>query len=152
MAKERFQAVVRREDRGGHLVEVPLDVPAVFGQARAPVRVTVNGHTIRTRVAKYGGKYYVGFNREVREAAGIHDGDTLTLELERDDAPREVEVPADFAKALEDGGVREDFDALSFTHRKEYVRWIEEAKRDATRQRRLEQAVIMLGEGVKTPD
>jgi bacteriocin resistance YdeI/OmpD-like protein/uncharacterized protein DUF1905 len=152
MAKQRFQAVLRREKGGGHMVEVPLDVPAVFGEARAPVRVTVNGQTIRTRVATYGGKYYLGFNREVRETAGIQDGDTLTLELERDDAPREVDVPPDFAKALQDGGVRGDFDALSFTHRKEYVRWIEEAKRAATRQRRLEQAVVMLGEGLKTPD
>lgn len=152
MAKQRFRAVLRREERGGHLVEIPLDVPELFGQARAPVRVTVNGHPFRMRVATYGGRYYLGFNRELREAAGIAEGDSLTLEVERDDAPREVEVPPDFAKALEEGGERESFDALSFTHRKEYVRWIEGAKRDETRRRRLAKAVELLRQGVQTPD
>jgi uncharacterized protein YdeI (YjbR/CyaY-like superfamily) len=60
-------------------------------------------------------------------------------------------VPAAFSEALDAGGVRNEFDALSFTHRKEYVRWIEEAKRDETRERRLAKAVDMLRDGVKTP-
>jgi hypothetical protein len=147
----RFEGVLTRGERGGHLVEIPLDVPAVFGQARAPVRVTINGHSFRTRVATYGGKYYLGLNREVRDAAGVADGDKLTIDIERDDAPREVEVPPDLAKALKAGLVRATFDALSFTHRKEYVRWIEEAKREETRQRRLKETVEMLRRGVNTP-
>lgn len=148
---ERFQAVLRREESGGHLVEVPLDVPAVFGEARPRVRGTVNGHPFSTRISKYGGVYYLGFNREVRDAAGIREGDRLEIELERDETPREVDVPADLAQALASGGVRGTFDALSFTHRKEYVRWIEDAKREVTRQRRLVKAVEMLREGVNTP-
>jgi bifunctional DNA-binding transcriptional regulator/antitoxin component of YhaV-PrlF toxin-antitoxin module len=115
------------------------------------VRGTVNGTPFRTRVAVYGGKSYLGFNREIRDAAGIGNGDEVEIELERDDAPREVEVPTVFANALEQGGVRDEFDALSFTHRKEYVRWIEEAKRDETRERRLAKAVEMLRDGVQTP-
>ena len=133
------------------MVEVPLDVRDVFGEARPPVRGTVNGVPFRTRVAVYGGKSYLGFNRDIRHAAGIGDGDDVEIELERDEAPREVEVPAAFAEALEQGGVRAEFDALSFTHRKEYVRWIEEAKRDETRERRLAKSVEMLRDGVKTP-
>ena len=124
---------------------------AVFGEGRPPVRGTVNGTAFRTRVAVYGGKSYLGFNREIRDAAGIGDGDEVEIELERDDAPREIDVPAAFTEALESGGVRNEFDALSYTHRKEYVRWIEEAKRDETRERRLAKAIEMLREGVKTP-
>jgi Bacteriocin-protection, YdeI or OmpD-Associated/Domain of unknown function (DUF1905) len=151
MAVQRFRAVLRKGDGGGHTVEVPLDVREVFGEARPPVRGTVNGTPFSTRVAVYGGKYYLGFNREIRDAAEIGDGDELAIELERDDAPRELEVPAAFGEALAAGGVREEFDALSYTHRREYVRWLEEAKRDETRERRLAKAVEMLRDGVKTP-
>lgn len=151
MATHRFRAVLRKGDGGGYLLEVPLDVREVFGEARPPVRGTVNGTPFRTRVAVYDGKSYLGFNREIRDAAGIGDGDEVEIELERDGAPREIEVPTSLAKALEQGGVRDEFDALSFTHRKEYVRWIEEAKRDETRERRLAKAVEMLRDGVKTP-
>ena len=138
-------------DRGGHMVEVPLDVRAVFGEARAPVRGTVNGTPFTGRIAVYGGKYYLGFNKEIREAAGIGVGDVLSIELDRDDMPREVAVPADLEVALDAAGVRDRFDALSFTHRREYMEWIEEAKREETRARRLAKAAEMLREGVKTP-
>ncbi len=151
MAVQRFRAVLSKGDGGGHTLEVPLDVREVFGEARPPVRGTVNGTPFSTRVAVYGGKYYLGFNREIRDAAGIGDGDELAIELERDDAPRELEVSAAFGEALAAGGVREEFDALSYTHRREYVRWIEEAKRDETRERRLAKAVEMLRDGVRTP-
>ncbi len=95
-----------------------------------------------------GGEFIVGLNREVREGAGAQAGDTVELELELDTAPREVEVPEALATAL--AGDREAaaaFDALAFTHRKEYARWIEEAKRDETRERRVAQALQMLHEG-----
>ena len=151
MAVQRFRAVLRKGDGGGHTLEVPLDVREVFGEARPPVRGTVNGTPFSTRVAVYGGKYYLGFNREIRDSAGIGDGDELAIELERDDAPRELEVPAAFGEALAAGGVREEFDARSYTHRREYVRWIEEAKRDETREGRLAKAVEMLRDGVRTP-
>jgi bifunctional DNA-binding transcriptional regulator/antitoxin component of YhaV-PrlF toxin-antitoxin module len=151
VATQRFTAVLRKGDGGGHTIEVPLDVRDVFGEARPPVRGTVNGTPFRTRVAVYGEKYYLGFNREIRDAAGIGDGDEVEIELERDDDPREVEIPAAFAEALAAGGVRDEFEALSFTHRREYVRWIEGAKRDETRERRLAKAVEMLRDGVKTP-
>ena len=147
---ERFRAALNRGDRGGYMVEVPLDVRAVFGEARAPVRGTVNGTPFTGRISVYGGTYYLGFNKEIRDAAGIGDGDVLRIELERDDAPREVVVPTDLESALSAAGLREQFDALAFTHRREYVEWIEEASEE-TRARRLEKAVEMLREGVKTP-
>lgn len=59
-----------------------------MGKARAPVRVVVNGVELRTTVAVYGGRYYVGFRKEIREAAGIGPGDTITVEIERDESPR----------------------------------------------------------------
>jgi hypothetical protein len=95
----RFEATVSRNESGGHAVAVPLDSREAFGSVRAPVRATVNGYTFRTRLARYGGIDYLGFNREVREAAGIADGDRLAIEVELDEEPRPVAVPDELAQA-----------------------------------------------------
>ena len=135
------------------MIEIPFDVRAAFGRARAPVRATVDGFTFRTTVAAYGGRFYLGLNREVRQSAGVDAGDRVTVELELDDEPRVVEVPDDFRAELDaDGDLRASFERLSYTHRREYVRWIEEARREETRRRRVERALELLREGVRTPD
>jgi hypothetical protein len=135
---------------GGFLAEIPLDVPALFGGKRVPVRGTVNGTPFRTTIAVYSGHYYLGFRKEIRDAAGIADGDELTIELERDDEPRTIDVPRDLAAALA-SEERAFFDSLAFTHRREYVEWIEGAKREQTRQSRIAKAAELLRRGVRTP-
>jgi hypothetical protein len=144
----RFKA--RLGDRG---VVVPCDPKAEFGGARAPVAGTVNGTPFRGRLMVYAGVTYLGFRKEIRDAAGgIEQGDEVELVIERDDAPREVDVPAALASALEqDPGAKGVFDSLAFTHRKEYAQWIAEAKREETRTRRVERALAMLREGAKHP-
>lgn len=150
---ERFEATVEARGRGGRVVVVPLDVPALFGKVRAPVRGTVSGFPYRSRIMRYGGTYYLGLNRELREGARVDAGDRVAVEMELDDAPREVEVPGELARALgENPDARNSFDALSYTHRKEYARWIAEAKREETRRTRVEKAIAMLRDGVRTPD
>jgi hypothetical protein len=97
----RFVATLQPSGSGGgFLAEIPLDVPALFGGRRVPVRGSVNGTPFRTTIAVYGGRYYLGFRKEIRDAAGIAAGDELTIELERDEEPRTVEVPADLAAVL----------------------------------------------------
>jgi ribosomal protein L11 len=144
----RFKAIFG--DRG---VVVPGDPKAEFGGARAPVAGTVNGSPFRGRLMVYGGVTYLGFRKEIRDAAGgIEEGDEVEVVIERDDAPREVEVPEALAAALAgDAEARRVFDGLAFTHRKEYAVWIAEAKRDETRVRRVEKALEMLRGGVKHP-
>ena len=148
----RFEATI--EKRGdGHLLEIPFDVKAEWGQARAPVVATIRGHTFRSRVAVYGGRYLLGLNREVREAARVAAGDRVQVNLELDTAERTIEPPPELRAAFADDlELRDFFDTLSYTHRKEYVRWIEEAKRAETRQRRVAKAVELLRAGIKTPD
>jgi hypothetical protein len=149
---ERFEAVVEAAGRGGHLVEIPFDVATVFGAKRPPVRGTVNGAQFRSTVAVYSGRFLLGLNRELRDAAGgVAVGDTVAVELERDHEGRTVELPDDLAAAL-DADLLAFFESLSYTHRREYVRWIEAAKREETRRRRVERAAEMLREGVRTPD
>jgi uncharacterized protein YdeI (YjbR/CyaY-like superfamily) len=126
------------------------DQVAVLGEGakRFPVRATVNGHTWRTTVARMGEEFLVGLNREVREAASAEAGDEVEVTLELDTVPREVDVPAPLAAALAgDPAAKAAFDGLAFTHRKEYARWVAEAKRDETRERRVARALEMLRAG-----
>lgn len=149
---ERFTAILGGEEGERPLVEVPFDVKERFGRARAPVRGTVDGADFRTTVAVYGGRYYLGFNKEIRDRAGIAIGDEVEVALELDREPRTVEVPPALAGALErDPQAKAAFDGLSYTHRNEYARWVAEAKRDETRERRVEKAVAMLRDGVRHP-
>jgi hypothetical protein len=137
-------------DRG---VVVPGDPKAEFGAARAPVAGTINGTPFRGRLMVYGGVTYLGFRKEIRDAAGgIEEGDTVEIEVERDDAPREVEVPPALAEALVAApDAKAVFESLAFSHRKEYAQWIAEAKRAETVARRVERAISMLREGVRHP-
>jgi bacteriocin resistance YdeI/OmpD-like protein/uncharacterized protein DUF1905 len=136
----RFSATLAAAGRGdgGRWVEVPFDAREAFGQARPPVRGRVNGAAFRGRLSVYGGKTYLGLRREIREAAAIELGDRVEVVLELDDAPRDVELPSALAQALaDDDEARAAFEALAFTHRREYAEWVAEAKRDETRKRRI---------------
>jgi Domain of unknown function (DUF1905)/Bacteriocin-protection, YdeI or OmpD-Associated len=137
---ERFEAVVGAEG-SGTFVEVPLDVPAVFGRVRAPVRVTINGWTWRSTVMRYGERYYLPVNARNREAAGAAAGDRVEVLVELDAEPRDVALPADLADALAAAGLRDAWDACSYSHRREWVEAIEDAKRPETRTRRVARAV-----------
>ena len=134
------------------LVEIPFDVGEVFGQKRPSVKGTVNGTPFRGRVAVYGGKYYLGFRKEIREQARIEDGAEVAIELDVDDQPRTVEVPDDLAEAFRDEkAIKEFFDGLAYTHRKEYVNWINEAKKEETRAHRVAKTIELLKQKIKHP-
>ncbi|MCW2989879.1 MAG: hypothetical protein JWM73_473 [Solirubrobacterales bacterium] len=125
-------------------IEVPPGVVEALGAGKKPpVVVTINaGHTYRSTIAARGDRFLVGVSAENREAAGVAGGDEVDVEITLDSAPREVAVPADLAAALAVvPGARERFDALAYSHRKEHVRAIEEAKAEATRERRVAKAV-----------
>jgi bifunctional DNA-binding transcriptional regulator/antitoxin component of YhaV-PrlF toxin-antitoxin module len=139
-----FQA----KDMNATGIEIPPAIIEGFGQGKRPkVVLTVKGHAYRSTVAVMSGKYVVGVPSEHREAAGVKGGDTIEVQLELDTALRVVEVPKDFVAALKKAKVREAFEKLSYTHRKEHVRAINEAKAAETRQRRIDRCVEMLTAG-----
>ena len=118
------------------------------GAKRFPVVATVNGYTWRASVARMGGESLLGLNRAVREEAGVEAGDSVAVRLELDAAPREVDVPEALAAALAgDEVARAAFEKLAYTHRKEFARWVDEAKRDETRERRVAKTLEMLRRG-----
>src|ERR1700728_961915 len=126
------------------------DQVAVVGEGakRFPVVATVNGYTWRTSVTRMKGEFLLGLSREVRDGTGAQIGDEVEVTVELDQAPREVEVPEALAAALAaDPEAKASFDRMAFTHRKEYARWIADAKQEQTRQRRLGQALDMIRAG-----
>ena len=145
----RFRAELRAARGGGAAFAVPAVAGEALGPAkRPPVTVTVNGHEFRTRLAVYGGEQLVGVSKANRAAAGIDVGDTFEATVAVDAEPRTIEVAEDLAAALAAQPVlAAAFDRLSFSHRREYVLWITEAKRAETRARRVAGTLDGLREG-----
>jgi Bacteriocin-protection, YdeI or OmpD-Associated/Domain of unknown function (DUF1905) len=147
----KFRTTVELFTKTGTGLRVPHDVVADLGRGkRPPVRVAIGGHTYRSTIAAYGDEFFLPLNAKDRASAGVAAGDQVDVEVELDTEPREVTVPSDLASALAaDAQARRHFDGLSYSHKREYVSWIEEAKRAETRQRRIAGAVDMLRDGKK---
>jgi hypothetical protein len=148
----RFRATVELGGKTATGLPVPDDVVAALGSGRRPaVRITVNEHSYRTTVASMGGRFLVPLSAKNRAAAGVSAGEQVEVEIEADTAPREVTVPADLAGRLaEDEMAQRFFDALAYTHRKEWVRWVDDAKKPETRSRRIVKTVAALRAGKRT--
>jgi hypothetical protein len=146
----RFESTVELGGKTATGIPIPDQVVEALGSSkRPPVTITVNGHSYRTTAVRMGGRFFVPLSAENREAAGVAAGDDITVDIEVDTAPREVEIPDDLAAAMDDAA-RATYDELSFTHRKEWVRWVEEAKKPETRAARIEKTVAGLRAGKKT--
>lgn len=149
MGRIEFRAPLQPRGPAAAVVLDDAQVAALGeGAKRFPVVATVNGYTWRTSVARMGGEFLVGLSREVRNGADVKAGDDVDVILELDTAPRDVEVPPALAVALEgDEKAKAAFEQMASTHRKEYARWVAEAKREETRVRRAEQALEMIKAG-----
>jgi hypothetical protein len=150
MGSAHLTAMIVPRGRAAAIVLDSEQVAAVGeGAKRFPVRATLNGYSWRTTVTRMGGEFMLGLSRAVRQQAGVESGDTVELELELDRSPREVAVPEELARALAaDSAARATFERLSYSHRKEYARWINEAKREETRERRVNQTLERLRRAV----
>lgn len=126
-------------------IPVPFDQRAVFGQARPPVVVAINGYQYRSTVAIMNGETFVPLRRSHREAAGIGGGDIVEVTLTLDTEPHTVELPDDLAAAIDAAGLRAAWNRLSFTLQREHAEAVEGAKRPETRARRVAAAVAKLG-------
>jgi len=132
---------------GGTLVPVPRDVAAKMGLKGMPrVQAVIAGQPYRGSLMPMGdGTYCLGVLKSIQEAAGVKQGDKVTVEIELDTAPRVIEPPADLAKALaRDKRASGAWEKLSFTNKKEIARSLEEAKKPETRERRLAAALQKL--------
>ncbi len=149
-----FDAALWRPDARGAstFITLPFDVKAIFGRARCPVRVTINDHTWRTTTQVYGDDYHIVVNADARSAASVDAGDSVRVQVKKDDTVRTTEVPPELAVRLRtDAEAKDAFEALAPSHRREYARWVGEAKLPQTRVRRAEVAMERLKTGVRRP-
>jgi Bacteriocin-protection, YdeI or OmpD-Associated/Domain of unknown function (DUF1905) len=145
-----FRTTVVQSGKTATGLQVPDDVVAALGGGkRPPVTVTVGGYGYRTTIAPMGGAFWIPLSAEHREAAGVRAGEEVDVRVELDTAPRETPLPEDLAAAL-DEDARAFFDGLAASHRKEWVRWVEEAKRPETRAARIEKTAEALKAGRRT--
>ena len=153
MKTYKFKARIEAAGDGGACVFFPYDVEKEFGtKGRVPVKATFDGVPYTGSMLKYGApQHMLGILKAIREQIGKGPGDTIDVTVTKDEEERKLEVPVDMAKLLKKEKLAEVFAKLSYTHQKEYCRWITEAKREETRRNRLVKMVVMLRSGVKTP-
>ena len=137
----RHRFTVRIADEGA--IPIAFDQRAIFGRARPPVVVEINGHSYHSTIAVMSGVTFVPLRRSNREAAGVAEGDTVEVTLTLDTAPRTVDLPEMLAAALDAAGVRAGWDRLSYTAQREQVEAITGAKRPETRDKRIPAAVAL---------
>ena len=144
--KHTFTAAIINAGGGGAFVEVPFDVEKAFGAKKPKVKVTFDGVAYRGILARMGADHHILIIlKSIREQIGKTFGDKVKITVELDTEPRVIEVPKDLAKELKKHKeAKAFFDKLSYTHKREYVMWINEAKKEETRQRRVAKTIEML--------
>lgn len=147
-----FEAELELAGKTATGITVPPEVvESLNAGKRVPVVVTIKKHSYRTTIAPYNGRYMIPVSAENREAAGIAAGERIKVGLAVDTAPREVTVPEDLAKAMKKSKAASDFfTSLSFSHQREYVNWIDSAKKEETRTARVVKSIELLEAGKKT--
>jgi hypothetical protein len=153
MKKYKFKATIQAGIGGGAGIVFPYDVEREFGtRSRVPVSATLEGVPYTGSLVKYGPVTHIlAVLKGIREQIGKRPGDAIEVVLWKDEAERTIDVPVEFAALMKQAGLTAFFEKLSYTHRKEYCRWITGAKREETRQTRLKKSIEMLASGVKTP-
>ena len=141
--KQTFKTTLEKDDKTEATgIYIPFDVEKVFGAKRVPVCGTINGAEFRSTIARMNGRYLMAVPKKLREAANAKGGDTIEVVLRRDTKERVIEPTEDLAKALKENSDAEAvWGKLSYTHKKEFVAAIEDAKKLETRQRRIKKTI-----------
>jgi hypothetical protein len=149
--KYALNAIIQDAGGGGAFVEIPFDVESAFGSKRPKVRVTFDREPYRGTAVRMGSDcHMVPILKGIRAKIGKQPGDEVRVTLEADDVPRVVTPPRDFAAAMRaEPEAKAFWKELSYTHQREYVRWIEDAKKPETRERRIAKAVEMLRQRIR---
>ena len=144
--KHTFSAPIQNAGGGGAYVEVPFDVEKAFGSKRPKVRAIIEGVPYRGTLVRMGSEcHMLPVLKGIREQVGKTFGDEVKITVEADAEPRVIEIPKDLLKELKkDKAVKAYFDKLAYTHRKEYVNWVKDAKKEETRRSRILKTITLL--------
>ncbi len=151
MSHQTFRAAIEDAGSGGAFVTVPFDVEQVYGKKRVPINALIDGESYRGTLVRMGGTcHMLPVLKDIRQKIGKGIGDEVEVILEEDTQPRVVEIPETLRLALDgEPSAASFFQALAYTHQKEYVQWIESAKQETTRQARITKTIEMLTQGKK---
>ncbi|HPI19945.1 MAG TPA: YdeI/OmpD-associated family protein [Candidatus Kapabacteria bacterium] len=148
MKQFSFDAIIiKHPTLNSGYIEIPDEIMKEFGDRhRIKVKAMFNGFEYRGLIVKMGlPNHCIGINQQVRKAIGKNPGDKISVTIEEDLEERAVSIPDDFNQSLTQfPETFEKFNKLSYTHKKEYVNWISEAKRPETRKNRIEKAITMI--------
>ncbi|ELC8442339.1 DUF1905 domain-containing protein [Clostridium perfringens] len=148
----KFEAVIKKHpDKDATFIEIPFDVEETFGSKRVKVKAKFDEVEYRGSIVKMGLPcYMIGITKAIRKEIGKEAGDSISVEIEKDEEERVVELPEDFKLALDKNKAAKDFyESLSYSAKRKYVQWITGAKKSETREKRISEAVIKLENSIK---
>jgi hypothetical protein len=154
MGKKEFNAVIQKlPDMDAAFIELPFDAEKIFGKKRVKVKAWFDGVLYRGTLMRMGRSCdWLGITQEIRKKICKNPGDTVHVVIEEDKEERIIAIPEDLAGLFRKNKTESDyFHSLAFTHQKEYVNWILDAKREETRHARLEKTIEMLKRKKKNP-
>lgn len=148
----KFEAVIKKHpDKDATFIEIPFDVEETFGSKRVKVKAKFDEVEYRGSIVKMGLPcYMIGITKAIRKEIGKEAGDSISVEIEKDEEERVVELPENFKLALDKNKAAKDFyESLSYSAKRKYVQWIAGAKKSETREKRISEAVIKLENSIK---
>ncbi|HTJ50092.1 MAG TPA: YdeI/OmpD-associated family protein [Cyclobacteriaceae bacterium] len=155
-SRKKFEAVLENPEGkiDAAYISIPYDVEKTHGtKGQVKVKAWFDGYPYRGILANMGtGCHVILVRKDVRAAINKKVGDKIKVEIEADKEERRIEIPADLQDALASKKKAKDFfDKLSYTNRKEYVVWITSAKKEETRERRVQETITKLLADKKNP-
>ena len=145
---QQFEVILEKHpELDASYITFPFSVSEMYGtKGQVKVKATINGIEFRGSLAPMGtGSHVLGIRKELRNKMGISFGEMVTVKLESDLEPRTVTIPEDLEVLLnQEPELKKRFQKMAYTHQKEYVQHLEEAKKPETRHRRLTKTIEML--------
>lgn len=143
--------IKKQEGMDACYIEIPLDVEKEFGAKRVKVKAMLDGAEYRGSIVRMGLPcYMLGITKEIRNKIGKQAGDIIQVEIEKDEEERIIILPQDFAAALEKNTAAQEFyQSLSYSGQRKYFQWVDSAKKEETRSKRVAEAVERLARGEK---
>lgn len=148
----KFEAIIQKHlDKDATYIEIPFNVEEDFGAKRVKVKANFDGIEYRGSIVKMGLPcYMIGMTKEIRKAIGKEAGESVFVEIEKDEEDRTIELPDDFKDALNENKYANDFyNNLSYSAKRKYFLWVTSAKKAETREKRITEAMLKLEKNIK---
>nr|WP_317333288.1 YdeI/OmpD-associated family protein [uncultured Romboutsia sp.] len=148
----KFEAIIQQvENKDATFIEIPFDVEKEFGSKRVKIKAKFDNVDYRGSIVRMGMPcFMIGLTKEIRKKIGKGIGDTVSVEIEKDEEERIIEMPIEFKSMINgNNNAKEFYDSLSYSQKKKYITWITSAKKKETKIKRMNDALLKLEGKVK---